>query len=57
MESLCYSANKESEDANDVSTSLTSQMTAAKVMDVIARLLDCAGQAADAVSAHTRVEK
>ena len=23
MESLCYSANKESEDANDVSTSLT----------------------------------
>ena len=29
-------------------------MTAAKVMDVIARLLDCDGQAADAVSACTR---
>ena len=30
-----------------------SQMTAAKVMDVIARLPGCAGQAADAVSAYT----
>ena len=30
-------------------------MTAAKVMDVIARLPDCDGQAADAVSAHTQV--
>ena len=31
-------------------------MTAAKVMDVIARLLDCDGQAADAVSAYTLVK-
>ena len=34
--------------------SSVSQMTAAKVMDVIARLSDCAGQAADAVSAYTQ---
>ena len=33
-----------------------SQMTAAKVMDVIARLPGCAGQAADAVSAYTQVQ-
>ena len=33
-----------------------SQMTAAKVMDVIARLPDCEGQAADAVSANTQVK-
>ena len=33
-----------------------SQMTAAKVMDVIARLPDRAGQAADAVSAYTQVK-
>ena len=31
--------------------SSASQMTAAKVMDVIARLPDCGGQAADAISA------
>ena len=31
-------------------------MTAAKVMDVIARLPDCAGQAAGAVSAYTQVK-
>ena len=30
-----------------------SQMTAAKVMDIISRLPGCAGQAADAVSAYT----
>ena len=36
--------------------SSASQMTAAKVMDVVARLLDCDGQAADAVSAHTQVK-
>ena len=36
--------------------SSASQMTAAKVMDVIARLPGCAGQAADAVSAHTLVK-
>ena len=34
----------------------TSQMTAAKVMDVIARLPRCGGQAADAVSACTQVK-
>ena len=31
-------------------------MTAAKVMDVIARLPGCDGQAADSVSAHTQVK-
>ena len=36
--------------------SSASQMTAAKVMDIISRLLGCAGQAADAVSAYTRVK-
>ena len=35
--------------------SSASQMTAAKVMDVIARLPDCDGQAADALCAYTRV--
>ena len=35
--------------------SSASQMTAVKVMDVIARLPDCAGQAADAASAFTQV--
>ena len=34
--------------------SSASQMTAAKVMDIISRLPGCAGQAADAVSAKTR---
>ena len=33
-----------------------SQMTAAKDMDIISRLPGCAGQTADAVSAHTQVE-
>ena len=36
--------------------SSTSQMTAAKVMDIIARLLDHSGQAADAVSVYTEVK-
>ena len=36
--------------------SSTSQMTAAKVMDVISRLPGCAGQAADAISAYTQVK-
>ena len=36
--------------------SSASQMTAAKVMDVIARLPGCGGPAADAVSAHTHVK-
>ena len=36
--------------------SSASQMTVAKVMDVVARLPGCAGQAADAVSAYTQVK-
>ena len=36
--------------------SSASQMTAAIVMDVIARLPECDGQAADAVSAYTPVK-
>ena len=36
--------------------SSASQMTAAKVRDVVARLPGCAGQAADAVSAYTQVK-
>ena len=36
--------------------SSASQMTAAKMMDVISRLPGCAGQAAYAVSAYTQVK-
>ena len=36
--------------------SSASQMTAAKVMDIISRLPGCAGQAADATSAKTQVK-
>ena len=36
--------------------SSASQMTAAKVMDVIASLPDCARQAADALSAYNQVK-
>ena len=36
--------------------SSASQMTAAKVMDIISRLPCCAGQAADAASAYTQVK-
>ena len=36
--------------------SSASQMTAAKVMDILSRLPGCAGQAADAVSAYTQVK-
>ena len=36
--------------------SSASQMTAAKVMDIISRLPGCDGQAADAVSAYTHVK-
>ena len=36
--------------------SSASQMTAARVMDIRSRLPGCAGQAADAVSAHTLVK-
>ena len=35
--------------------SSASQMTAAKIMDIISRLSGCDGQAADAVSANTQV--
>ena len=35
--------------------SSASQMTAGKVTDIISRLPECAGQAADAVSAYTQV--
>ena len=33
-----------------------SQMTAAKITDIISRMPGCAGQAADAVSANTQVK-
>ena len=36
--------------------SSASQITAAKIMDIISRLPGCAGQAADAVSAYTQVK-
>ena len=36
--------------------SLASQMTAAKIMDIISRLPGCDGQAADAISACTQVK-
>ena len=36
--------------------SSASQMTAAKIMDIISRLPGCAGRAADAVSASTQVK-
>ena len=36
--------------------SSASQMTKAKVMDIISRLPGCDGQAADAVSAYTQVK-
>ena len=36
--------------------SSASQMTAAKIMDIISRLPGCDGQAADAVSAETQVK-
>ena len=38
------------------SSASASQMTAAKVMDIISRLPGCAGQAADAVSAKNQVK-
>ena len=50
---------KDDSGANAVFTdqgSSASQITAAAVMDVIARLPDCDGQAADAVSAYTLVK-
>ena len=41
---------------NTEQRSSASQMTAAKVMDIISRLPGCSGQAADAVSAYTQVK-
>ena len=41
---------------DDSGSCAASQMTAAKVMDIISRLLGCTGQAADAVSAYTQVK-
>ena len=37
--------------------SSASQMTAAKIMDIISRLSGCDGQAADTVSAYTQVKE
>ena len=37
--------------------SSASQMTAAKIMDIISRLPGCDGQAADAVSGYTQVKR
>ena len=37
-------------------TSSASQMTAAKVMEIVSRLPGCAGQGVDAVSAYTQVK-
>ena len=36
--------------------SSASQMTAAKIMDIISRVPGCARQAADAISGHTQVK-
>ena len=36
--------------------SSTSQMTAAKIVDILSRLPGCAGQAADTLSAYTQVK-
>ena len=55
----CGDIVKDDSGSNAVFTeqgSSASQMTAAKVMDVISRLPGRAGQAADAVSAYTQVK-
>ena len=66
LESKSHKYKKQSRDivkddsgANAVFTEQGSsalQMIAAKLMGVIARIPDCVGQAADAVSAYTQVE-
>ena len=56
---LCGDIVKDDSGAYEVFTEQgwsASQMTAAKVMDVIARLPDCDGHAADAVSAYIQVK-
>ena len=55
---LCHLKNSELEQRvlRCVQGSSASQMTAAKVLDVIARLLGCAGKASDAVSDYTQVK-
>ena len=55
----CSEVAKDDSGSNAVNTeqgTFASRMTAAKVMDVIARRRDSAEQAADAVSAHTQVK-
>ena len=47
---------KDESGSYEVFTEQTSQMTAAKVMDIIPRLPGCSGQAADAVSAYTQAK-
>ena len=57
---LCGDIVKDNSGAYAVFTeqgSSASQMTPAKIMDIISRLPGCDGQAADAVSAHTQVKK
>ena len=53
----CSEENIVKDDSGEFLTeqgSSASQMTAAKIMDIIARLPGCDGQAADAVSAYTQ---
>ena len=49
-------SQKTTQEPTEYLLSSASQMNAAKVMNVIARLPDCDGQAADAVSAYTQVK-
>ena len=44
------------DDSGSCAGSSASQMTAAKIMDIISRLPGCDGQASDAVSAYTQVK-
>ena len=58
---LCFEATFVKDDSGSYAVfteqgSSASQMTAAKVMDIISRLPGCSGQAADAVSAVTQVK-
>ena len=53
---MCRTAENTNRRASTEQGSSASQMTAAKVMDIISRLPGCAGQAADAVSAYTQVK-
>ena len=55
--SVISRARSQSLNIKSTKQSSASQMTAAKVMDIISRLPGCSGQAADAVSAYTQVKK